>query len=95
MMNMNARPIFTIALVLLIFACQGNSFQADEVQIARLLADQASRAKGVSLIVSLPRAVPILLTWADHPPSNVSQYELYIGMCDAFAKLRAKEAIPF
>ena len=39
--------------------------------------------------------VPLLLSWTKNPPAQVDQHGLFVGLANAFAQLKAKEAIPF
>jgi hypothetical protein len=39
--------------------------------------------------------LPLLLAWSETPPPGVDEWELRVGLADAFGALRAKDAIPF
>ena len=69
----------------------------DERVLAESLAFQSTRQAAVEEIVSDPaRNIPILLSWTRRPPSYVEDSQrLRLGMVNAFAELKTKEAIPF
>lgn len=65
-------------------------------ELARRLSSEDSRAAAISEIVaSRSTYFPVLLRWTENPPAGVDKHQLYVGMSDAFGKLKAKEAIPF
>jgi len=65
-------------------------------ELARLLANASTRQSAVTSIVAGGSGkVPLLLSWARNPPTEVNENELYIGLADAFGQLQTKEAIPF
>src|SRR5258708_3931873 len=69
---------------------------AADLDLARLLAGSRTRKSAVTKIVSSgSEKVPLLLSWTRRPPASVNEYELYIGLADAFGHLKTKEAIPF
>src|SRR5580692_9171920 len=37
----------------------------------------------------------LLLNWSETPPKGIAEWELRVGLADAFEALRAKDAIPF
>ena len=84
-----------IALVIVLAnEAYGQGPQAQE--LARALADDATRENAVASVVADPRAkLPLLLSWAKSPPADVDELGIDIGLADAFGRLRAKEAIPF
>src|SRR5438128_10819243 len=70
--------------------------QQRELELARLLANERTHERAMSEILKDEKAkTDLLLSWAEKPPPNVDQSALTIGLIDAFAKLRTKEAIPF
>jgi HEAT repeat protein len=65
-------------------------------ELAHLLAGEQTRRTAVTMITEARESkVPLLLSWANAPPSDVDKYELYIGLADAFGQLKTREAIPF
>jgi hypothetical protein len=49
----------------------------------------------IARIAETQSKVAVLLRWIETPPTNVDQYELRIGLADAFGRLKVREAIPF
>jgi hypothetical protein len=65
-------------------------------QIANRLASENTRSNAVAKVVAAGNArISVLLAWTQKPPLGVDEYELDIGLADAFAQLGTKEAIPF
>jgi len=65
-------------------------------ELARQLANGATRQEAVAAIEASPGSkVTLLLIWAGKPPARVDEHELYVGLADAFGRLKTKEAIPF
>jgi hypothetical protein len=66
------------------------------LRLAKSLAHEPARKSAVAEIASsAERMLPVLLRWTVQPPAGVSRSDLNIGLADAFAQLRAREAIPF
>lgn len=75
-------------------ACAAQNL-SDE-QIAIRLASENTRSNAVAKVVAAGNArIFVLLAWTQRPPLGVDEYELDIGLADAFAQLGTKEAIPF
>lgn len=91
---MNLRSSVMIAIVV---GCVDASAQdASDQELAQRLANDRTRQSAVAkILASGRRRVPLLLSWARKPPADVDQYQLYIGLADAFGQLQTKEAIPF
>lgn len=71
---------------------------ADDVtrndDLARRLANDRTRGSAVAQVAaSGASSLPLLLSWAEQPPPRVDRDGLYIGLADAFAKLREKDSI--
>jgi hypothetical protein len=65
-------------------------------ELARLLASEGSRESGIAKVLEAPDSkLSVLLSWTQAPPAGVNKSDLYVGLADAFARLRAKAAIPF
>ncbi|HBY62067.1 MAG TPA: hypothetical protein DEH78_19785 [Solibacterales bacterium] len=65
-------------------------------ELAKLLANYDTRAAGVERAVAQgPRAEQLLISWTLRAPSDVDFYQLRLGMADAFARWKTREAIPF
>jgi hypothetical protein len=67
--------------------------------LALSLATESTRQKAIAqVLASRASSVPLLLSWADKPPSGLGpleEHQLTVGMAEAFGRLRSKEAIPF
>src|SRR5258706_10925657 len=64
---------------------------AGDLELAKLLSEESTRASAVRTIVaSGATKLPLLLSWAEQPT-----FGLALGLADAFGELKAKEAIPF
>src|ERR1700733_5594031 len=64
-------------------------------ELARRLADANTRAETIATVSSDPRSTRLLISWTRTPPKGVDEYELSIGLADAFSRLKTKDAIPF
>lgn len=65
-------------------------------ELAQLLANDGTRQSAIAQIKALGNDVlPVLLAWAQNPPSQLDEDGLYIGLADAFGELRAAQAILF
>ena len=85
-----------LALIILMAGWSAVAQNFPEAPLARLLANEDTRATAISEIVKDgPRIVPTLLSWARIRLSNSEETGLYVGLADAFGKLKSKEAIPF
>ena len=70
--------------------------EASDQELARLLANNRTRQSAVAKILASANGKgPLLLSWTRKPPAHVDEYELCIGLADAFGSLKTKEAIPF
>jgi len=66
------------------------------LELARSLANDQLRGGAVDEMATRGEAgVALLLSWARRPPGGVDKAGLYIGLSDAFGRMRAKDAIPF
>jgi hypothetical protein len=75
-------------------ACSAQNLS--DQQIANRLASENTRSNAVARVVAAGNArISVLLAWTQQPPLGVDEYELDIGLADAFAQLGTKEAIPF
>jgi len=64
--------------------------------LARRLADLTSRDAAVDEVVASPTAMtPILLAWAETPPTGVRAADLNIGLAEAFDRMGTAAAVPF
>ena len=85
-----------VLIPILIATCYVAEAQSTNLELARQLSQSSSRANAVAEIVSRnDGAVPLLLSWTETPPMGIDVYELDVGLADAFAQLKTKEAIPF
>jgi hypothetical protein len=65
-------------------------------ELARLLADKATRGTALSAIRQSEEKRKLLLEWTRKPPPDIERRdELYLGMIEVFAVLREKAAVPF
>lgn len=84
--------------ILIIVACStiGSLQGQSPLDVARQLARDATRQAAVSKIVAAgSNAVPLLISLAEKPPTEVNEYELSIGLAEAFGRLKTRDAIPF
>jgi len=79
----------------IVFAACADDVTRNE-DLARRLANDSTRDSAVAHVAAAgASSLPHLLSWAEKPPAGIDRDELDIGLADAFARLRAKEAIPF
>jgi hypothetical protein len=70
--------------------------EANDRELARLLANETTRSRAVSRILASGSAkIPLLLSWTKTAPTQVDEYQLYVGLADVFGQLRTTQAIPF
>jgi hypothetical protein len=69
------------------------SQETSRLHLAHLLTSDESREGAIHNIAA--SSLPQLLSLAADPPAQVEKYQLYLGLAEAFGKLRATEAIPF
>ncbi len=67
--------------------------ETSRLQLAHLLASDKTREETIHSIAA--SSTPVLLSLAADPPTQVEKYQLYLGLAEAFGKLRRTEAIPF
>jgi hypothetical protein len=76
-----------------------SSQDPSDKELARQLSDDATQKDAVAKVVAAgPAKVPLLLSWAAHPPADLpvlGEYFLDIALADIFGQLKTKEAIPF
>ncbi len=69
---------------------------ASAQDLATELATPGLRDAAIERIaVSGGKDLALLLSWTQTPPKDVDEWELRVGLSDAFGKLRSREAIPF
>jgi hypothetical protein len=86
----------TTPFVLLISCVAATAQVISDQELPNRLANEATRRAAVDLIVASGMdKLPLLLSWTRNPPADINENELYVGLADAFGRLRAKEAIPF
>jgi len=67
-----------------------------EVDLPRLLANEADRPRAISFVAaSRVERVPLLLDLAKTSPPDVDEHDLHVGLADAFGALKVTESIPF
>jgi HEAT repeat protein len=60
------------------------------------LASERTRTRAIEEILKNERTLtPVLLSWTENLPNHADPDGLMIGLIDAFAKLKTREAIPF
>jgi len=85
-----------LALIVTSASCAVWAQSAGDLALARELSDSRTRSTAVEeILASHGRVLPLLLSWAAAPPSDVNSYELAIGLADVFGGLKTREAIPF
>ncbi len=85
-----------LGIALLLLAPAASFEPQEETNLARLLANEKTRARAINKIV--PRAKELellLLRWTESPPHDVDKYNLYFGLIEVFGRLRTPKAIPF
>jgi hypothetical protein len=67
-----------------------------DLDLARELASPDKRKGAIAeLLPDGKGRIPALLSWIQSPPADVDEYELRVGLADAFGQLKQEEAIPF
>lgn len=89
-----------VALLAAVLGCRGSSSQMTaDSELALLLAKPDTRQKAIAeILVAKGTKIPLMLSWTRTPPPGLSpldQYQLKMGLAEAFGQLRAKEGIPF
>jgi hypothetical protein len=91
--------ITVLPFLMVVSECFGDSPQANDAELARLLAHAETQKQAIAQIVAARDSrVPELLSWTRNTPSGLNPLELHelnIGMAVAFGQLKTKEAIPF
>ncbi len=95
MRRLMTNRILTMTLMSLgIFAASPQN--RDGRELARLLANNDTREGALAAIAaSGVTQVPLLLSLASNPPAEVDKHDLYVGLAEAFGRIRASVAIPF
>jgi hypothetical protein len=89
--------LLSFTVLMLVRACSASDAQYKTYEdLARALANAGTRDQAVATVVASGSArVSLLLSWTTKPPVGVDNYQLKIGLADAFGQMRSKEAIPF
>jgi hypothetical protein len=70
--------------------------QVADLDLARRLADLETRQKAIEdLLPSGRDKIPVLSMWTWAPPPEVDEYELRVGLAEAFGRFKTQDAIPF
>jgi hypothetical protein len=73
-----------------------NGAEIADLDLARMLANTETRQRAIQLIAAAPSTkLPLLIAWSLRPPAHMDEFNLRVGLMDAFGELKSKEAIPF
>ncbi len=84
---------FVVATIALASFRPALSQETSRLHLAHSLASDKTREEAIHNVTA--SSVPLLLSLAANPPAQVEKYQLYLGLAEAFGKLRRTEAIPF
>jgi hypothetical protein len=93
---MRTAPLLFVSLLA---AWVAPSQDLGDKELARRLSDYATQKDAIAKVIAAGAdKVPLLLSWAAHPPADLpglDEYFLDIALADIFGQLKTKEAIPF